>query len=519
MGQQKDTDDLSAALSQAIESEEDTSTREEKSALERSLDSTGAWERQGTGRWEKQEPENLKPEDFGELAIDFSDEAAPEPKPAIESGLLGTTPVSKQRPKADAKPADSAPPGAFEEAPEKSGLEKSLDSTSGTWVRKSTGSWTKKDLQKKSLKDFDDLSIDFSDEPEPAPNSAIEKGLAGLAVSEEPLPPRTKGKSKPKAAANAARKRRPKKKSLGANPVGGLSLESEDTQKSASNSNTSNKKKEKLQFSVESSENSSTALADDEEEIDLSDAFGGGGVRKKVKRKRSAPPAAAASSGRSPDTRPSESESTVSGAPAAEKLVIYDAAEKKEEIKKLVLCATIGSVVGAMAWAGLMYASFGFGGRLSLLALAFFSAFGARMGADQVRGRKVRLVAGISAMFSAVLAKFFLVILISITFSTFTENDLMELTDPGSANEEYTEQQMENYMEYLDTGDDGFDDSEYIEADEEYYEEPEVGLDSARSAPSAMSFFQIFFSLFSIFDLPFMIIAAIVAGKLAVDSS
>ena len=111
--------------------------------------------------------------------------------------------------------------------------------------------------------------------------------------------------------------------------------------------------------------------------------------------------------------------------------------------------------------------------------------------------------------------------MISITFSKFTENDLLELTDPGAANEGYTDQQMENYMEYLDTGDDGIDNGDYIGDGDDYYDDAggEEAVFKSSSSPSTLGFFQIFFSLFSIFDIPFMIIAAIVAAKLAVDSS
>ena len=471
MSQQKDTDDLSAALSRAIDSDETSVVEEETSALEQSLDSTGRWERMGTGSWEKQESEK---KDFDDLKIDFSDELAAEP--------------------------------AVEKAPPKEKVAKKKVA--------------KKKVAKKKV----------------AKEGNVESASEGTSPIEAKPAKKKPAKKKPVEKKPVKKKKAKKKTESSAEAVGaafaGLSLDLDgDAPAPAAKKKKATKKKKKAKPSLAvDAESASTDVADDEEEVDLSAAFGGGGVKKKVKRKKpssqksSAGKSAAAPVSQQAQTPATQEESTPaeSASGDADKIIIYDQEEQREEIKKLVLCSLGGSVVGAMAWAGMMYVSFGFGGRLSLIMLAFFSAFGARLGADQVRGRKVRLVAGLAAIFSTILAKFFLVVLLSITFAKFTQNDLMELTDPGAANQQYADDQMEAYQEYMDTGDGGVDQEGFYDEDGEYYDDEEAAqaaLEFAKEQSTGLSFFVLFFSLFSIFDIPFMIIAAIVASKLAVDSS
>ena len=441
MSNQEDTEDLGAALARALETEEPAATVE-PSGLEQSLDSTGSWERLGTGSWNKQESE--KPE-FDDLNIDFSDDLAEEPVSAIESG--------------------------------------------GTKATKKT----------------------------------VETARAKEAKAPKPKP---KAKPKPKPKANP----KPKKREAQPAPAAaaGLSLGLEDDNPEPAVTAKPEAKKSKRKKDVAEV----AAPAAEEEEVDLSAAFGGKGVTKKVKKSKSSlqpgKQAATAPAASAQDAKATESTKQEPDCEFEDKIVIYDLEEKKEELRKLILFSLGGSVIGAMAWALFIFFSLGFGGRISLLALSFFAAFGARLGADQVRGRKVRLVAGLSAAFSAILAKFFLVILLTITFTKFTQEDLIELTDQRAAQEQYSDQQLESYQELLDTGDGDYEDGESYAEDDEYYDDGEYDADAvdlealkenAKSSTLALGFFQIFFSLFTIFDLPFIIIAAIVASRLAVDSS
>lgn len=94
------------------------------------------------------------------------------------------------------------------------------------------------------------------------------------------------------------------------------------------------------------------------------------------------------------------------------KFVVYDLEQKKRERNRVLKFSLIGSIVGAFLYALVAIISFGGGVRLGILALAFFSAFGARLGVEDDRHRDVQLPAAVSAFCGIFIAKLILAVTI-----------------------------------------------------------------------------------------------------------
>ena len=198
-------------------------------------------------------------------------------------------------------------------------------------------------------------------------------------------------------------------------------------------------------------------------------------------------------------------------APPAAKIVIYDDDAARAAKYRTIKYALAGSVIGALGYAIFMIVSLGTGQRLSLLALAFFSAFGARLGTDNYRGNEVRFIAAYSAALAVVIAKLFLAIgtfwMVSSMSSDGSEEMLAHYT--GTISSYYQDGEMEAVDEILDTGD-----NQDIEVEEvvDEADEKETLNDSSSIKLSVISFFLM---LFGVGDIFCIIAAMMLAWKLA----
>lgn len=194
---------------------------------------------------------------------------------------------------------------------------------------------------------------------------------------------------------------------------------------------------------------------------------------------------------------------------AEPQILIYEEAGSEGTGRLLIFCAIFG-LIGALCFAGTSLFYFSIGRRVGVMFAVGFAVLGARLGASDLRGGRVRTFAAGTTGASAVGAKVLMVVFLFQMYPKFNAEDLTTLIDPGKAAAIYAEQSFVNAL-----SPDGMDGQERL--DQRFGAEVEDSNEELPAAPQrearVLSFGDVFPKLFDFFDLLLILAAAVFAYK------